>query len=85
MTTLLADITPWLGHVVPGTLDPLFRAGPAVDMKGRRIREIQSPETTVQGHDGLGENHLIKQLVKVLQKTQLQSKITEAIPQKRPD
>ena len=62
MTTLLADITPWLGPVVPGINNPLFRAGPAIDMKGRRITETESPSTTVQGHDGLGENHLIKQL-----------------------
>ena len=83
MTTLLSDIRPWTGHIVPGHINPLFRAGPSVNMRRQRVKDITSPATTVQPNQGLGENHLIKQLVNVLQKTNLQSKITEAIPQFR--
>ena len=84
MTSLLGDISPWEGHIVPGTINPLFRQGATVNPRHQRISDVAAPAQQIQPQKGLGdENVLVKQLVKVLQKTQMQSKITEALPQYR--
>ena len=84
MTSLLADIVPFEGDIVPGEIDPRFRAGGVVNLEGRPIQKVQQPAgPPIQPKSGLGENHLIKQLVNVLQKGQTTSKMTEALPQYR--
>ena len=83
MTSLLSDITPWEGHIVPGEIDPHFRAGPLVNFRGQRVQSVGQSvrmEKVDDKTNKLGENHLIKQLVNVLQTT---AKIQEALPQYR--
>lgn len=85
MTALIADIRPWTGYIVPGEIDPHFRAGMVVNPSFHRIHHVEPPTTEVKADEKLGDgHHLIKQLVNVLQ-TSMQSKITEAIPQYRRD
>ena len=83
MTSLLADIKPFEGHVVPGEIDPRFRKGISTNLEGKPIRDIVAPTQQIAPKQGLGESGLIKQLVNVLQKTDVQSKMQEALPQYR--
>ena len=83
MTHLLADIKPWEGHVVPGVVDPRFRMGAVVSPKGKGIHDVQAPTQKMDAKPGLGDGQLIKQLVNVLQKQNITSKMHEAIPEYR--
>ena len=83
MTHFLADIKPWLGHIVPGVIDPRYRQGASVNLEGKPIRDVQAPTQELKAKPGLGEGgDLIKQLVNVLQKN-VTSEMTEALPQYR--
>ena len=84
MTSLLADIKPWEGHIVPGTINPYFKQGATISFEGKNIsREKKVAPTQIQQpKKGLGDDHLIKQLVSVLQKSQ-SAPMPEALPQYR--
>ena len=85
MTSLLADITPWEGSVVPGNIDTRYRLGATINPQQKQIIEKAPPVTTqkLEPNQGLGEGNLIKQLVNVLQKTQTTEKMDTALPQYR--
>ena len=83
MTHLLADIKPWEGHIVPGVIDPRFRMGSVISPKGKGIHDVQVPTQKMEPKAGLGDNQIIKQLVNVLQKQNITSKMHEAMPEYR--
>ena len=83
MTSLLADIKPFEGHIVPGFIDPRFRAGPTVNLEGKSIHDVVAPTQKIEPKQGLGDSGLVKQLVNVLQKSELTAKMQEALPQYR--
>ena len=83
MTHLLADIKPWEGHVVPGVIDPRYRIGVVRSPGGKRIHDVQAPTQKMDPKPGLGDNQIIKQLVNVLQKQNITSKMHEAMPEYR--
>ena len=83
MTSLTADITPFEGHVVPGLIDPRFRKGMVTNLEGKPIHDVVAPTQKIEPKQGLGESGLIKQLVNVLQKTDIQAKMQDALPQYR--
>ena len=58
MTTLLADIKPWEGHIVPGILDPRYRQGPTVNLQGKSVKDPAPPppQPPAQPKPGLGDN-----------------------------
>ena len=82
---MLADITPWEGHIVPGNIDPRYRLGATINPEQKRIVEKAPPPISqkIEAKQGLGEGNLIKQLVNVLQKTQTTEKMDTALPQYR--
>ena len=84
MTSTLADISAWEGHIVPGRINPAFRQGITVNFKGENVsQEKKAPQMQIQQpKKGLGDDHLIKQLVSVLQKSQT-APMQEALPQYR--
>ena len=83
MTSHLADITPWESYIIPGEIDPRYRKGIVTNLEGKPIRDIIAPTQEIAPKQGLGESGLIKQLVNVLQKTDIQAKMQDALPQYR--
>ena len=85
----MSDISPWVGHVVPGGLDPRYIRGEEVTLEGNhvesRVESLSVAQPQVQAKPIGDERHSVDIMQKLTQliKGETSKPITESLPQHR--
>ena len=89
MTSRIGDISAWVGHVVPGGMDPRYIRGEEVTLEGVGVASRQEQESVAQPQlqaKPIGdERHSVEIMQKLTQliKGETSKPITESLPQHR--